>query len=684
MLFDRDPILGAPSIQEYFDDIGEGERKNVMQLYYRAIRHGRPVDYELPRTRRDGRSQLLRVIGKPYANENGRVTRVAGSVQDVTHSRQQEIRLQNERQFLRRMIDTDPNYIYVRNRKGEFVIVNQAVADRYGVTADELTGKHLSLLNPNQAVVAKHLEADRQIFDHEVDSLTYESIVADDMPQWLQTSKRMIADPETGEPLVLGISVDITKQKQIEFDLKASRDQAETASRLKSEFIANVSHEIRTPLNGVIGIADILASGELSDEQRRHLFTLRRSAENLRYTLNDVLDFSKIEAGHMLLEYEEVDVVRIAEEVIDLYSSSASDRGLYLYLQADWSKLLLVRVDRHRLTQIISNLVSNALKFTSVGGITVCIDRRGDHLEVVVSDTGIGIVADRQEAIFDSFAQEDKSISRRFGGTGLGLAIVKQLTEVMGGTVRCESQPGHGSDFTASFPIWGEASRIMRRLPEIVIQVSNGEAAIRSALLSAVYAMEIPVAKIEIFETDRGLGVSVDGESLDLAGAFTHARLRNLLVNLGKASQTTDSEVKRRNELVLIVEDNPVNQFVVQEQLRILGFESMVASRAREALELVTVHTFALILMDIQMPEMDGLEAASRLRRMKCTRMTPIVAITAFATREDAQRSFAAGMDDYMTKPISLDDLRRITDHWLPISQPANESENNEFKGPEA
>jgi CheY-like chemotaxis protein len=185
-------------------------------------------------------------------------------------------------------------------------------------------------------------------------------------------------------------------------------------------------------------------------------------------------------------------------------------------------------------------------------------------------------------------------------------------------------------------------------MPDLDVRVTIGEAAIRSALLSAIYAMEVPVSKIEVFETDHGLGVSVDGESLDLAGAFTHARLRNLLVNLGKASRAADSEAKRRPELVLIVEDNPVNQFVVQEQLKILGFESMVASRAREALELVTEHTFALILMDIQMPEMDGLEAASRLRRLKCTRMTPIVAITAFATREDAQRSFAAGMDDYI------------------------------------
>jgi PAS domain S-box-containing protein len=620
VLFDRDPALGAPTIKEYFEDIGEAERQNVMQLYYRAIRRGLPVDYELTRTRKDGSSQLLRVIGKPYVNADKTVTRVAGSVQDVTKTRQQEMRIQNERKFLRSMIDTDPNFIFVRDRQGRFVIANQAVADRYGSTTDELTGKSVVDLNLNSATADQFLATDRHVFEHPDETLTYETVIADGAPRWLQTSKRLIADPETGDPLVLGIAVDITKQKQIEFDLKASRDQAETASRLKSEFIANVSHEIRTPLNGVIGIADILASGELSDEQRRHLFTLRRSAENLRYTLNDVLDFSKIEAGHMLLEYEEVDVARVTEEVVELYSTSASDRGLYLHLESDWSKVLLVRVDRHRLTQIIGNLVSNGLKFTTTGGLTVQILRLDDNLEVHVRDTGIGIVADRQNAIFDSFAQEDNSITRRFGGTGLGLAIVKQLTEVMGGSVRCESEPGSGSDFIVTFPIRGEASRIRRRLPELDIQVSEGESAVRSALLSAAYSLEVPVERVEVRQTETGYTVSVDGQSQELPGALTHTRLRNILVNLGKSSAAADKEVRHRSELVLIVEDNPVNQFVVQEQLRILGFDSMVASRAREALQLVTEQSFALILMDIQMPEMDGLEAASRMRRLKATR----------------------------------------------------------------
>jgi hypothetical protein len=499
-----------------------------------------------------------------------------------------------------------------------------------------------------------------------------ELMIADEMgPRWIQSTKRLIRHPETDEKLVLGFSVDITRRKEVEAELVSAREEAETALRLKSEFIANVSHEIRTPLNGVIGLAELLANTEMTDAQARHLDTLRKSADHLRHTLNDVLDFSKIEAGRMQFELEPIDMARLVEDVVDLYSSDAIDRGLWLGLEVPWDDRYLVIADPHRLHQVFANLISNALKFTLQGGVTVSF-RITDRLEVVIKDTGVGIQPERREVIFESFIQEDGSTSRTFGGTGLGLAIVKRLVEAMDGSIECTSTLRVGSTFTVGFKL----ARIEPIATDYIADIYvSDDALVRVPFLrSSIESLRLRVVttptEYSVSGTESGIEIRKAGIAVDrFPRTVTHTQIKSAFLSLHPTTEPVDEkqfvEPVLRKERILVVEDNEVNQFVIAEQLRTFGFEPTLASRAPQALRMMREQPFDLVLMDVQMPEMDGLEATRRIRQTEVRRRTPVVAITAFATNADAERCMEAGMDDYVTKPISLQDLSRVTTKWI-------------------
>ena len=373
-------------------------------------------------------------------------------------------------------------------------------------------------------------------------------------------------------------------------ELLTARDEAQAANVLKSQFLANMSHEIRTPLNGVLAMAQIIALGELSAVQRERVGVIRRSGEDLLAILNDVLDLSKIEAGKMEMDVGEVDAEALGRSVRAAFETVAqTKKRLNFNLAIHSDALGARRGDPARVGQILHNLVSNALKFTAEGEVLVTLEGLGeggrDGLRFVVSDTGIGIPANKLPDLFQKFTQADGSNTRRFGGTGLGLAICRELTQMMKGTIEVESTEGQGSTFI----------------------------------------VEIPAAKIE---ADGGLA--------------------------GESAAVMDDDRPLR---VLAAEDIPTNQLVLRTIMQSFGVDLEMVENGREAVEAWRRGGFDIILMDIQMPEMDGVAATRMIRAEEAASgkpRTPIIAVSANAMPHHAREYIAAGMDGHVAKPIEL------------------------------
>jgi len=376
-------------------------------------------------------------------------------------------------------------------------------------------------------------------------------------------------------------------------ELVVARDQAEAANVQKSHFLANMSHEIRTPLNGVLAMAQIMAVGDLADEQRARLDVIRNSGQALLSILNDILDVSKIEAGALQLESVEFDIDGMARNAVEGFSAVAESKGVQVRLVVD-PNLAKIRVgDPARLRQILSNLVSNALKFTAEGSVEIRIEPQPgavDGLRLAVSDTGIGMPADKLSMLFQKFTQLDSSTTRKFGGTGLGLAICAELTTLMKGDIWAESEEGRGSTFFVDLP-----------LPAAVIK---------------------PAAVVEASPQD---------------------------------------EEAERPLRVLAAEDNPTNQLVLSTILEMFGTDLQIVENGLEAVKAAEGGAFDVILMDIQMPEMDGIAAAKAIRRMeveKGRRRVPIIAVSANAMAHQVSEYLAAGMNSHVPKPIEIGQLQ--------------------------
>jgi signal transduction histidine kinase/CheY-like chemotaxis protein len=392
-----------------------------------------------------------------------------------------------------------------------------------------------------------------------------------------------------------------------------AREVALATEQLRSEFLDNMSHELLTPLNGIVGMARLLLDAGLTDEQREYADAVLASSQALRVIVEDVLDFSKLSQGQYVLEERKFDLHDSMERVAAQFVRQAQKRGINLTLELDENLPRLVTGDAHRLAQILSNLVSNAVKFSNDGQIAIRARQidgsaHDSMLSFEVSDTGIGIAADRQSVIFQPFAQVDGSASRNYGGSGLGLALAAQLVRQMGGQIEVESELGRGSTF-----------RFTARL-----------------------------AKPEPPTADE----------------------------LAPAGDRTDENGNPPPLAILVAEDNPVNRKLAQSQLNSLGFAPVVVNGGQEALDALALEPYSIVLMDCQMPGMDGYAATAEIRRREAAtaHRTVVIAMTAHALSGARERFQAAGMDDYIGKPVDIDDLAATLKRWTPAwSQPSLE-----------
>ena len=398
------------------------------------------------------------------------------------------------------------------------------------------------------------------------------------------------------------------------------REALERATLAKSAFLASMSHEIRTPMIGVTGMVEVLAHTRLDAEQRRALNIIQSSSNSLLQIIGDILDFSKIEAERMELQPVPTSVPRVLQATVANYSGSASSKGLGLSCEVDERIATAHRVDPLRLRQVLSNFLSNAIKFTERGNVQATLQWRGsrevdgevlDRLCFSVVDSGIGIDGETQGRLFQPFAQADAQTTRRFGGTGLGLVIARELATLMGGEVTMESVPGVGTTL-----------RLLVELPR------------------APLADVVPEPAV--------------------AGLATDVALRSL---------PSVEEAERERSLVLLVDDHPTNRLVIARQLALAGFASEGAEDGRAGLEAWRSGRYALLLSDVHMPHMDGYALARAIRAEEAGQglaRTPIVALTASALKGEAERCLGAGMDDYLAKPVSIATLATVLRRWLP------------------
>ena len=535
---------------------------------------------------------------------------------------------------------------------------------------------------------------------------------------------------ENGDTMWDGLVTDVTP-------LKEAKSVAEAASRAKSEFLANMSHELRTPLNGVIGMTDLLLGTPLDAKQERYARIAKGSSDTLLALINDILDFSKIEAGKLELESRDLDVIATVEDTVTLLAKDAAEKGIELVCRLDPTLPRVVLGDASRLAQVLTNLTHNAIKFTERGEVVVDVDLAeaasdgGVLCRFRVSDTGVGIAADRLGRLFNSFSQGDASTTRKYGGTGLGLAISKQLAEMMGGEIGVSSEVGRGTTFwfTARFAPspTAEAAAAPLGLSGYRVLAVDDNAANAEALVAHMRAWGVRATwatsaerALELLERAAGAGEPADAVLVDLAMPGTSGcgladairarrdvgRPRLILMNgieapidaidladrgfsgslakpvrqsllfdaLMESSAAAAPKARRQGRppspaasgnaggasppppLILLAEDNEVNQMVASEVLAGAGYACDVVANGRDAVAAALGGRYGLVLMDCQMPEMDGLEATAAIRAAEQRRpgggRLPVVALTANAVKGDRDRCIAAGMDEYLSKPL--------------------------------
>jgi signal transduction histidine kinase/EAL domain-containing protein (putative c-di-GMP-specific phosphodiesterase class I)/CheY-like chemotaxis protein len=515
-----------------------------------------------------------------------------------------------------------------------------------------------------------------------------------------------------------GLEADVAARTS---DYLKARDEAQGANAAKSDFLATMSHEIRTPMNGVMVMAELLSAENLPGKARRYADTIAKSGRNLLAVINDILDFSKIEAGKMDVEICQVDVVELIDDTLQLFAAKAREKKLELVAFVHPDAPRLVPADPVRLGQVVSNLISNALKFTEEGCVAVRLepDPLPEAWRLVITDTGVGIAADKLSSIFGAFSQEDQTTTRRFGGTGLGLSISKKLAEAMGGAIAVTSKLGRGSSFHVRLPGFGVDEAMMT-------SAGPPDLSYRSPLLTACVALRAPVETSAIKGRFQAAGLVIVDEVSEAAhlviadktnraaamsaGARDHLVLLSdvgdneaeTLVKEGKAAAylerpfrhdqldailqrlsageplqetapeslgATLSDLAFPSARVLVVDDSEVNREIAIEALKRFEIDATTANDGQEALDALEREAFDLVLMDGSMPVLDGFQATELLRQREGDQglqRTPVVALTAFVVGPSAQAWRTSGMDDVLHKPFTLAALGDILAKHLP------------------
>ncbi len=749
---------------DWTDGLHPADRDRVAKAFYEGAAQG-DYDETFRVVRPDGSQRWVHATGIPIRNASGEVYRVAGIVRDVTARKRTEshleaanTQLQEKTSFQRAVLNSAEHSIIATDLDGRITAFNRGAERLLGYAADELIHKSTPEVIHDKDEVVAYARTLSEELGYPVNP-GFETFVAKarlgeaDEREWTYIRKdgsrvpvllsvtaiRNDDDSITG---YLGVALDITESKESELQLRKAKMQAEEASLAKSQFLASMSHELRTPLNGVIGMTELLAGTELDPKQRQFVDACRNSGEALLQLINDILDLSKIEAGKLELDLHDFDLEKLVTDTVDTMAWRAVDKSLEMPCYVDQKSRMILRGDSNRLRQVLVNLIGNAIKFTETGEIVVrakTVRREADRLTVrfSVSDTGIGIPADKLDRLFQSFSQVDSSTTRNYGGTGLGLAISQSLVELMGGAIGVDSEAGKGSTFWFEVP-FALAAQSNEDLPG-QMQLAGLRALIvddneTNRIILAEYASGWGLTTITTASVDEALAAvdraQADGcqfhvvltdynmperNGLDLSRALKQhpelvvlvlgstdiclnpdemrehgvdAVLRKplrrhelydvlcgVLVRANAVTQLHGSAPHAANEAavlsghILLAEDNSINRMYMVELMKQLGCTCEAVTNGREAIDAVRQRKYDLVLMDCQMPEVDGFDATRHIRKMEADGTLdghlPIIALTANAVRGDRERCLVAGMDEYLSKPVQKEQVASMFARFL-------------------
>ncbi len=585
---------------------------------YEMAFKGIPQHFEMCLPTKNGGQVWREIFLNPIYLQDGQIEEVSGIANDITQKKRNEIALQKSEEKFRNIFESFQDIYFRTDSEGVITMISPSVQELCGYKPEEVLGKKITefyLYNIKRKQSLKGLWRRGSIRNFEVPIVAKDGSVINFI-----CNIRLIYDFKNNKrtiETIEGVARDITELKKASEEVLKSKEIAERSLKVKEQFLANMSHEIRTPMNGIIGVIDLISDTSLDKEQQEYVQTIKKSSETLLNILNDILDISKIEAGKMQLRLSTISLEQTIEKLFSLFQQQANAKDLELNLSIDEGVPAYVKADETRLIQILSNLTSNAIKFTDQGSVTVHISakeqRNRKHLiRVEVTDTGIGISKDNLALLFDNFSQVDTSSTKSYAGTGLGLVISKELSKMMNGDIGVNSKPGKGSTFWFTF--------------------------------EAKESKTPPPSK--------------------------------------KQNELTEQPIYRFEKItpyLLVVDDNQVNRKVAREILLKSGCVVDTASDGAEAIEKVREHNYHLVLMDIQMPGMDGITATRHIKELD-KKLPPIVAMTAYSMQGDDVKFMEAGMDDYISKPITSKNLVGKVKEWVEKAKPGSTKRDNSRK----
>ncbi len=562
---------------------------------YKEVFEGRFLHFETALLNKYNKEEVWKEIYlNPIYQEDGQIQEVFGIAHDITQKRASDLALKESEEKFRNIFESFQDIYFRCDKKGTISMVSPSVKELLGFDEEFVVGNNIVNFYPNTEEakqLVKKLVREKSLRNVEASVKTKSG----EEIQLLCNIRLLYRDENY--VYLEGVARDITKLSEANLELQKAKEIAEYSLKVKENFLANMSHEIRTPMNGVIGTIDLLNTTALDEEQHRHVQTIKKSSETLLNILNDILDLSKIEAGKLELKNKPIRIKNTMEKLYALFSQQAQSKDINLYYHMDKNLPEKVKIDETRLLQVLSNLTSNAIKFTDGGGSinislkTIVKTGKKNIIKVVVSDSGIGISQENIRKLFSSFSQIEDSSTKTFGGTGLGLSISKEMCKLMGGDIGVYSALGLGSSFWFTF---------------------------------------------EAFDTNEDV---IDDEELL------------------KSDVVITNFFSDRVPVVLLVDDNMVNRQVAGEILKKSGCEVELAVNGQDAINKAKRRNYDVIFMDIQMPDMDGVTATRKIKELGIKNLAPIVAMTAYSMKEDKERFIKSGLDDYISKPIKANEL---------------------------
>ncbi len=598
------------------------DRAEYIRVFLRAVQERTACTVQARVRRGDGQWRWVVSDAAPRWSPGGEFLGHVGTTADITERKEAEAAVRNSEEKFRQFAENSHEVFWMMTADAsEILYVNPVYETIWERTCESLYRNPMSWA---ESIVPEDQESSHACFERQMQGKCevseYRIKTPGGVERWIADRAFPIRDQSGQLIRVAGIAEDITERKRYEADLVRAREAADAANQAKSSFLANMSHEIRTPMNGIVGMLQLLAETELTPEQRRYAKVAQASGRTLLSLIDDILDLSKIEAHRVTLERLNFNLRSVIEEVLESLRPQANAKGLGLTGRFTVETPEVVRGDPQRLRQVLVNLVANAVKFTERGQVTltaslVSREQGKSVVRLEIVDTGIGIRAEQASQLFSPFVQADSSTTRKYGGTGLGLAISKQLVEMMGGKIGLESREGQGSTFWFTVVFEDPAvSGVAQELPQ--------------------------------------------GKRPGAAGKPSSGRLT-------APAKTAPGSGEFR---ILVAEDNPTNQLVILAQLGKLGYRATAVGNGAEAIEELGKQKYDLVLMDCQMPVMDGYAATRRIRESGNLRI-PVVAVTAHVMAGDQDKCLRAGMDDYLAKPVEIDRLAATLAEWLPRAE---------------